>query len=332
MQPVSPSQFRAAPPPTPRAPVTGGSARVSEAVARAIGARKQTAENAAPRDPAPSRAAYRMNRLWLTPSFRFFMRRVAPALFIAGLVAIWFADDENRLAVTDTYAELKREIQNRPEFMVKLMAIDGASEEVALDIREIVPVDFPISSFDLDLNGMLAEIESLDAVEKAGLRVRAGGILQVDITERTPAVVWRGPHGLEMLDPKGHRVGALDSRLSRADLPLIAGEGADKVVGEALAIFKQAQPIVTRVRGLVRIGERRWNLVLDRGQTVMLPEKNPLGAVAQVIALNQAQDLLDRDITHVDMRHPGRPTIRLSEAAHEELRRIKGLELGVSFR
>lgn len=329
MQPVNHGHFQ--PAPEPRTPMRGGSARVSEAVARAIGARKQAEAKPAPRDPAPSRTAYRMSRLWLTPSFRFFARRVAPALAVAAVVGLWFANDDNRLMVSDTYASIKREIAARPEFMVKLMAIDGASEELALDIREVIPVDFPTSSFDLDLAGMRDEIQMLDAVASAGLRVRAGGILQIDITERTPSVVWRGPHGLEMLDHEGRRVGALDSRLSRADLPLIAGQGADAAVAEALDILALAGPITPRVRGMVRIGERRWDIVLDRGQTIMLPEKNPAGAVAQVVALNQAQDLLDRDITHVDMRHPGRPTLRLTDAAQDELRRIKGLELGVSF-
>ena len=328
MRPVDPTEFA-------KGPTTGGSARVSEAVSRALRARQGGHSHdgtAQPRDPAPSRVAYRFNRLWLTPSFRFFLRRVAPVLAIAGCVGLWFADADNRLAFTDTIAEAKREIQNRPEFMVKLMAIDGASEELSQDIREIASVDFPISSFDLDLDGMLAQIESLDAISEAGLRVRAGGILQVDITERVPAVVWRGPQGLEALDAEGHRVIGLDRRMDRADLPLIAGEGAERKVAEALQILKAAKPLEARLRGLVRVGERRWNIVLDRGQVIMLPEVKPLGAVAQVIALSQAKDLLDRDVKAVDMRKPSRPTLQLTEAAMEEMRRIQGLEFGVSLK
>lgn len=313
----------------------GGSPRVTEAVTRALRARGQATPSQAaprPRDPAPSRAAYRMNRLWLTPSFRFFMRRIAPVLVVAACVGLWFANDANRTAFTDKIAEAKREIQNRPEFMVKLMAIDGASGELSEDIREIVPVDFPISSFDLDLPGMLEQIESLNAVASAGVRVRAGGILQVDVTERIPAVVWRGPHGLELLDGTGHRVAALGHRVDRPDLPLIVGQGAEREVEEALALLVAATPLLPRLRGLVRMGERRWNVVLDRDQVILLPEVEPVGALAQVIALDQAKELLARDVTSVDMRNPARPTLKLSEPAQDELRRIRDLELGVSFR
>ncbi|MCA0043091.1 cell division protein FtsQ/DivIB [Celeribacter litoreus] len=325
MRPVDPSEFA-------KGPTEGGSARVSEAVARALRARRGDAGAHRPRDPAPSRTAYRMNRLWLTPSVRFFLRRVAPVLAVAGCAAIWFASEENRRAFTDTYAAAKFEIQNRPEFMVKLMAIDGASEGLAEEIREVTSIDFPISSFSLDLQEQLSRVEELDAVESAGLRVRAGGILQVDVKERVPAVVWRGSNGLTLLDAEGHRVAALESRLDRPDLPLIAGEGAEREVAQAIRLLKAARPLENRLRGLVRVGERRWDLVLDRDQVIMLPEKNPLGALAQVIAMDQAKDLLERDATHVDLRRPDRPTLRLTEAAVSEMERLRAIEMGVSFR
>jgi Cell division septal protein len=326
MRPVDPIDFA-------KGPTAGGSARVSEAVARAIRARRgDDSVPQRPRDPAPSRTAYRMNRLWLTPSFRFFLRRIAPVAAVVACVGLWFASEEHRTAFTDQIALMKSEIQNRPEFMVKLMAIDGASEALAEDIREIVAMDFPISSFDLDLPGMLEQVEDLDAVASAGLHVRAGGILQIDITERTPAVIWRSDAGLEMLDAEGHRVAALPHRGDRPDLPLIAGEGAEREVVEALAILKAAGPLLPRMRGLVRVGERRWNVVLDRDQVIMLPEEKPLGALAQVVALDQAKDLLGRDVAIVDMRRPTRPTVRLTEAAQDELKRLRGVELGVSYR
>lgn len=314
-----------------KAPTEGGSARVSEAVTRAIRARKGDAPTK-PRDPAPSRAAYRMNRLWLTPSFRFFMRRVAPVLMISAVVALWFSPEENRRVFTESVDEFKRELQNRPEFLVGLMAIDGASEELSEDIRDVLSLDFPISSFELDLPMLLDQIEGLDAVEEAGLRVRAGGILQVDITEREPAVVWRGPHGLEILDAGGHRVGALNSRMERSDLPLIVGEGAERHVEEAMQLIRLSGPIAKRLRGVVRVGERRWDLVLDRDQVIRLPQHNPAGALAQVVALNQAKDLLERDLVAVDMRTPSRPTLQLSAPAQDEMRRIRAVEFGVVSR
>lgn len=287
--------------------------------------------DAAPRhDPAPSRMAYRLHRLWLTPLFRLWVRVFLPALITFSLAAWYFSQPDNRAWLRESVADIRRSVEERPEFMVKLMAIDGASESVADDIREVVPVDFPVSSFDLDLPGMKERISELDAVEKVDLRIRRGGILQVSVTERQPVAVWRLRDEIELLDAEGRRVAVLKSRLDRADLPLLAGEGANEAMAEALALLQAAAPIAERIRGLVRVGERRWNLVLDRNQTIMLPEREPVQALEQVLALDAAQDLLDREITVVDVRIPARPTLRLTRAAIDELQQIRATAKGVN--
>ena len=280
------------------------------------------------RDPAPSRTAYRIHRLWLTPMFRTMLRVGLPVLGVAALVGGYLSDPAHIDALRAKSAEIKRSVQERPEFMVKLMAIDGASDDIAQDIREIVPVDFPISSFDLDLPGMQDRIQELDAVARADLRIRPGGILQVRVRERVPAVVWRNGQGLDLLDADGNRVSPIAMRSDRPDLPLLAGEGAEDAVPEALEILATAGPVARRVRGLVRMGERRWTLVLDRDQSILLPEAHPIEALEQVMALQQAQDLLVRDVMIVDMRNENRPTVRMAEPAVEELRRIRGLGPG----
>lgn len=282
------------------------------------------------RDPAPSRISYRLQRLWLTPFFRAFLRLGIPTIALLAAIGWFFSIEENRIALTDKVAEIHRSIEERPEFMVKLMAIDGASEKIGNDIREIVPVDFPISSFDLDLPAMQERMQELDAVARVDIRVRSGGVLQIEIRERIPAVVWRTSEGLELLDKTGHRVAQIGSRLGRSDLPLLAGQGAEAHVPEALQIYATAGLVSDRVRGLVRVGERRWDVILDRDQIIKLPEDDPVYALEQVMALVQAQELLDRDLIIVDMRNPNRPTLRMAAPAIGELRRTKGFNPGVT--
>jgi len=280
------------------------------------------------RDPAPSRWSYRIQRLWLTPMFRRLMRFGLPLCSTLFFGLWFFSDPATQEAIAEQIAEIRRSVAERPEFMVNLMAVDGASEELAEDIREVLPVDFPISSFDLDLDQMKVVVEDLDAVANVDLRIRPGGILQLEISERVPAVVWRLRGMVEELDAEGRRVAALDYRRDRGDLPLIVGEGADNAVPEALEILSAASPLDARLRGLVRMGERRWDVVLDRDQRILLPEFGAVAALEQVIALDQAQDLLARDLAAVDMRSASRPTLRMGKQAIAELHKIRAIELG----
>lgn len=286
--------------------------------------------NGPARDPAPSRWAYRAQRLWLTPVFRKAVLKGLPALVVLAIPAIWLSDADRRIAIHAQFAELRRQIETRPEFMVDLMAIDGASPSVDEDIREVLPLDFPVSSFDLDLREMRRTVAELDAVKSAQMHIRPGGILEVKVVERVPSVVWRGEQGLELLDAHGHRVAPIAVRAQRADLPLIAGQGADAAVPEALQLIEAAAPIQTRLRGLVRMGERRWDVVLDRDQRIMLPESGAVAALERVIALDEVSDMLARDILAVDLRNPARPTVRMAPGAVEDLRRIRRLQAGAS--
>jgi cell division protein FtsQ len=280
------------------------------------------------RDPAPSRWAYRMQRLMLTPAFRLTLRAGLPAAAVVAAGALWLGDAERRAHLLGYVAEARAAIESRPEFRVELMAIDGASADLAEEIRATLALDLPTTSFDLDLDALRETVAALAPVESVSLRIRPGGVLQLEVTERVPALVWRSAEGLHLLDAEGHAVRRIAARTDRPDLPLIAGEGADAHVAEARALLSAARPIAPRVRGLVRVGERRWDLVLDRGQRIMLPAERPRRALDRVIAMDGAQDLLARDVTAVDMRLAGRPTLRLAPAAMEEMHRIRRIEWG----
>jgi len=267
------------------------------------------------RDNAPSRWAYRFERLMLTPLFRLFLRVVVPFVVVAGAATVWLSDADRRESLNLAVNDLRREIATRPEFMVSAMTVDGASRGTSEDIRDLLSLSFPTSSFDLDLPAIRERVEELPAIASVAVRVRPGGILELNVAERTPVVVWRTHEGLTLVDPEGNVTGPAISRAAHAQMPLIAGEGAEHHVHEALRLFSAAAPLADRVIGLVRVGERRWDLVLDRGQRIKLPEQGAVEALDRVVALNHAEELLERDIKVVDMRLAHRPTVQLTEQA-----------------
>jgi cell division protein FtsQ len=282
------------------------------------------------RDPAPSRVAYRLHRLWLTPLFRSMLRVGLPTFIVTFGLGLYLSDDLRRAELARTWDGAWAAVEERPEFLVNLMVIDGASPPLAEAIRAKLALRFPLSSFEIDMAAMAAKIEELDAVARADLRVRSGKVLQVTITERVPVIIWRTQTELSLLDIEGRRVARVFARTDRPDLPLIAGEGANAAVPEALALLAAAGPIQPRLRGMVRMGERRWDMVLDRDQRILLPETDPVPALERVIALDKAEALLARDVITVDLRNEDRPVLRLAPDAMTILRALQGVETGAS--
>ncbi len=279
------------------------------------------------KDPAPSRLEYRMNRLMLRPSTRSFLRYGLPVIALTALAVLWSIDEDRWERTVALAAELRREIGERPEFTVKMMIVEGASSELAASIRESLSIEFPVSSFSLQLAELKETVQALDAVARVSLHVRSRGVLIVEVDERVPVAVWRSGDGLVLLDKTGHRTAAVPSRVSRPDLPLVAGLGADAAIPEALQLFDVAGPIRKRLRGFVRVGDRRWDVVLDRGQTIKLPEAEPVTALNKVVELNVAQDLLERDVSVVDFRNPQRPILRLGPTAIRSFQDAQAMSL-----
>ncbi len=278
-------------------------------------------------DPSPSRWAWRFERLMLTPLFLLFLRAGIPVVIGFGLAVWWLSDEDRRAAIWETVAEARASFETRPEFMVQLLAIDGADDALAQAIRAEVPLSFPVSSFDLNLGEIRDHITSLDPVKSATVRIRPGGVLQVDVRPRVPVVIWRNRKGLDLVDVTGAHVSTVDLRMDRPDLPLIAGIGATDHIKEALNLYRAAAPLGGRLRGIVRMGGRRWDIVLDRDQRILLPEDGPVQALERVITLDAAEDILSRDIKRVDLRLGARPTVQMSEFANEtwwDIRQVSG--------
>ena len=65
------------------------------------------------------------------------------------------------------------------------------------------------------------------------------------------------------------------------------------------------------------------------GETkILLPETEAVQALERVIAMDQAVDMLERDLVAVDLRLANRPTLRMTDGAVRELLRIRAIEAG----
>jgi cell division protein FtsQ len=261
--------------------------------------------------------------LWLRPWVRRLVNIGLP--IFAGVAAAWTlaAEFELRARAAAMVATAREAVVDRPEFTIRSLSIPGVSDELAEQIREAALVSVPVNSLEVNVVAVRERVETLDAVERARVQALASGVLEIRAIERVPVVLWRAADGLELLDQNGVRVAEVDSRLRRPDLPVIAGEGADAHVPEALSLLAEATAIGARIRGLVRVGDRRWDLVLDRDQVIRLPEADARGALAALLDLHAHEDVLSRDITVIDLRDGRRPTLRLTEHARDELDRLR---------
>lgn len=165
----------------------------------------------------------------------------------------------------------------------------------------------PILGFSVELARQ--RIESLSWVEQATVERRLPGTVVVYLKERRPFAIWQNQGKFVLIDRTGQLV-ANENVAEFRQLPLVVGPGAPAGAATLIDALTDRPELQKRVVAAVRVGERRWNLQLTNGTSVMLPEGHEVVALDRLMQLQQQHDLLDRPLAAIDMRLGDRLVLR----------------------
>lgn len=152
-------------------------------------------------------------------------------------------------------------------------------------------------------------IESLSWVEQATVERQLPGTVVVYLKERRPFAIWQNQGKFMLIDRNGQVV-ANQNVAEFRQLPLVVGPGAPTDAATLIDALTDRPDLQKRVVAAVRVGERRWNLQLTNGTSVMLPEGHTVEAIDRLMQLQRQHELLDRPLAAIDMRLGDRLVVR----------------------
>ena len=170
-----------------------------------------------------------------------------------------------------------------------------------------VNIGDPVLGFSIELARQ--RIETLSWVEHATVERRLPGTVVVFLQERRPFAVWQNQGKFVLIDRSGQVV-ANQNVAEFRQLPLVVGPGAPAAAATLIDALTDRPELQKRVVAAVRVGERRWNLRLNNGADVMLPEGHEVQAIDRLMQLQQQHALLDRPLAAIDMRLGDRLVVR----------------------
>lgn len=195
-------------------------------------------------------------------------------------------------------------------FDIDDIQVAGVAGARAQEVRAIVVPEGRRSILSLNPNDVRARVEGLDWVAHAEVRRLWPSKLQIEVVHRQAYALWQEHGGVSVIDANGERLLA-ERAANHPELPLVVGAGAGPAAEPLLIALENLPQVRARLRALVRVGERRWNLELQSGTTIALPEEDAPAALAALESLHQRHALLDRPVTQIDLRAPGRMSVRV---------------------
>lgn len=202
-------------------------------------------------------------------------------------------------------------------FAIEDVKVVGNNETSDIDILGQLELDGETSLVGLSAEAARQAIAKLPWVESAEVRKVYPGTLLVSLEERKAFAVWQNGQELSLIDSAGDTI--VPFRPGRYNaLPLVVGEGAEKRVKGFVDEVAAYPALASKVRAYIRVADRRWDILLENGVRIMLPENEPMRALAEVEKMDSEKQLLSRDIAAVDLRLDDRVTVQLTPSGMEQ--------------
>jgi cell division protein FtsQ len=261
---------------------------------------------------------------FVTTLERYLPRRagvIATILVLLGSVGLGVVKGGHVDELIATLSDTRNAAANAFGFRIASVTINGRRQLSQDEILAVGGVNGRSSLLFLDAAVVRDKLKTNPWIADATVLKLYPDRLQIDITERSAFALWQQDGGMSVIADDG---AVLEPYVTRRfiSLPLVVGKGADSRARDFLALLDRYPQVRAVTKAAVLVGERRWNLRLNDGLDVRLPENDVGNALATLSKLDQEDHLFSRDITAIDMRLPDRLTVRLSEdaaKAREEL-------------
>jgi cell division protein FtsQ len=293
------------------------------AIGAAILLREQLAALARPRVKRPAEREQSPPRL-IAMLERYLPHRVGVAatfLVLLGSVGFGVVKGGHVDELTSALSDTRNAAANSFGFRIATITINGRRQLSQDEILAVGGVNGRSSLLFLDAAVVRDKLKANPWIADATVLKLYPDRLLIDIAERSAFALWQVDGRLSVISDDG---AVLESYVTPhfTALPLVVGAGAQTRAKDFLALLDRYPQVRSVTKAAILVGERRWNLRLNDGLDVRLPENDVGNALATLTKLDLEERLFSRDITAIDMRLPDRLTVRLSEdaaKAREEL-------------
>lgn len=265
------------------------------------------------RDGARRRPPVRRRRLWL--------RAATAALAVAagGAAAAMLWHDARDGTLLAGLHDGALSVSADAGLAVTHVLVEGRQFTDRKDVDAALGIERGQPILGIDIGAARERLRALGWVREATIARRLPDVVYVRIEERAPLALWQRNGKLALIDRDGVVIGREDIA-HWSHLPLVVGDGAETEAARLVDALKAVPEVARHVEAAVRVSGRRWDLKLNGGIDVRLPEGEVAGALARLDRLQRENALLDRDVMAVDLRLPDRLIVRTSPSGVRKVR------------
>lgn len=229
-----------------------------------------------------------------------------------GAVAVLLSSAGYGVTLAGLAPEFGRTLAQAANLSIREIHIEGQSrvaiQEVVAAVKGAAPGD--VITFNAD--AARQAVEAIGWIETAHVLKLYPGTVKVRVTEHEPFGLWQRGDQVSVIAYDGT---VLDDDIQDeyAGLPLFVGVGANERAFDLLALIEPHRVLAGNLYAAVFVAGRRWDLILDNGTEVRLPELSPELALSRVTQLADGVSLISAKVAVVDLRLSDRIVMRRAD-------------------
>lgn len=193
------------------------------------------------------------------------------------------------------------QFSQRQGLTVRDIMVNGRHFTAKDDVWQALGIKPGDAILGVDLVTVQANLQILPWVAYASIERRLPGLIFITIAERQPLAIWQYKGELNVIDNNAAVIlGAAAADF--ASLPVVVGADAPASAKQLLDQVSAHAELRSLLQSAVRVGQRRWDLRLQSGLIVKLPETNAELALERLIQLQTAQQIFQQDYVTIDLR------------------------------
>jgi cell division protein FtsQ len=245
-----------------------------------------------------------------------------PAIVTAGALALlggiagggtWFVQSGKAAAALDQLENYYETASRSAGFVVREVLVEGRTETPRSQLLSALQVERGDLMLGFDVETARKRLEALGWVAAARVERRLPDTIRVSIVERVPVAVWQHKGKFLLVDAAGVTIGA-DGVERFPDLKIVIGDDAPLHAQALIAMLQRHPELMKQTKAAIRTGKRRWNLRMESGVDVRLPENDAFEAWDRLAKYEKQHGLLARDIASIDLRLPDRVVVKVRPA------------------
>lgn len=217
--------------------------------------------------------------------------------------------------ISQTYSHVK----SKTHLSLQNVRIEGHYRTTAEEVNDVLNLVRGMDILGIDLGSVQNQIAELPWVDSVSVERHLPDTIYIRISEKKPIAIWQHNKTYFPLDETGEPID--DNQTVLSNLILVVGRDAPEYTADLIAVLNKYPVVRDVVVSAVRVGDRRWNLILhdiNDGIKVYLPETDIDKALERLTKSQETDHVLDKDLKVIDLRIDDRFIIRTDASLIDE--------------